>query len=143
MKWNEQYSKEQEPTLDAIADYIQSPLWHSLRSFLEESYGVLPSVEYSRCAAAPGWNVKYKRGSRALCTLYPRAGYFTCMVSVGRKETVQAELLLPSFDPYLQALYQKADVFNGGRWLMIDVISELVLENVKELIQLRVKPTKQ
>lgn len=104
-----------------------------------------PTVFYPvwSTAGAPGWNVKYKKGSRALCTLYPRLGYFTCMVSVGRKETVQAELLLPSFDPYLQALYQKADVFNGGRWLMIDVISEPVLENVKELIQLRVKPNKQ
>ena len=70
MKWNEQYSREQEPTLDAIANYIQNPLWQSLRSFLEESYGVLPSVEYSRCA---GVECKIQEGKP--CAVYPVSSF--------------------------------------------------------------------
>lgn len=140
MHWNEEYTKAVEPDLKKIGAYIASPLWDELRAYLEEAYGVLPVVEYSICSGAPGWNVKYKKSGRSLCTLYPAAGYFTCLVTIGNRECVEAELLLPCCTEYVQALYGRSGGVNGARWLMVDVTSPEILADVKALIGTRRKP---
>lgn len=139
MSWSEQYTKADRPEPVQIGAYIASPLWEDLRSYLEATYAVAPSVEHSVCSGAPGWNVKYKRGSRALCTLYPARGYFTCMVSIGAKEAMEAELLLAGCTDYVRDLYWNSRPFNSGRWLMIEVRSPDILRDVKVLIGTRVK----
>lgn len=108
-------------------------------SHLETSYGVLPHIEHSICCGAPGWNVKYKKGSRALCTLYPAEGYFTAMVSVGSREAMEVEGMLCACTDYLRELYWQTRPWNGGRWLMIQVRTPEILRDVKGLIALRVK----
>ncbi len=140
MNWNQRYSKNQQPSLGEIASFIDSPLWGDLCTWAETSYGIAPKVEHSICSGAPGWNVKYKKGGRALCTLYPDDGAFTAMVTVGSKEAQEAELLLPTFSDYLRELYARTSEFNGARWLMIRVTDPRVLEDVKTLIRLRVAP---
>ena len=140
MSWNQRYPKSQQPSLSEIAAYIDSPLWGDLCAWAEATYGIAPKVEHSICSGAPGWNVKYKKGGRALCTLYPDEGAFTAMVTVGSKEAAEAELLLPTFSDYLRELYDRTREFNGARWLMIRVSDPRVLEDVKTLIRLRVAP---
>ena len=57
--------------------------------------------------------MKYKKGSRAVCTLYPEEGYFICMVSVGAKEAPEAELALNGCTAYVRQLYHDTTPFNG------------------------------
>lgn len=140
MGWIETYNRDDKPEFEAICRYVDNPCWDELCGFLEETYAVKPIIEYSICSGAPGWNVKYKKSGRALCTLYPNQGYFTCLVSIGRKEASEAEFLLTSFGSYMQDLYKNTNVFNGGRWLMIDVTAEEICAEAKELICLRVRP---
>lgn len=142
MDWNQLYPKLHRPELAEIAAYIASPLWDELCAHLEERYGVLPQVEHSVCSGAPGWNVKYKKGSRALCTLYPAPGYFTALVSVGSHEAMEAELLLCTCTQEVQTLYRNTRVFNGGRWLMLEVRTPEVLSDLEQLVALRVKKRK-
>lgn len=142
MNWNELYPNDSPPTLSAISAYIKSPLWDGLCAYLERIYGVSPTVEHSVCSGAPGWNLKYKKSGRALCTLYPARDFFTCLVSIGSREAMEAELLLSASTDYLQTLYWNAKPFNGSRWLMIEVTSQEILEDVKMLIALRAKKKK-
>ncbi|MDF2838971.1 MAG: hypothetical protein K0S60_674 [Evtepia sp.] len=142
MNWNVQFPQTLKPELSEINAHIDNSLWMQLLEYLSTTYEVNPSTEYSRCSGAPGWNVKYKKGSKALCTLYPNKGYFTCLVSVGSKQAMGAELMLGTCTEYLSNLYWNARPFNGGRWLMIDVTSQEILNDVKRLIALRVKPKK-
>ena len=140
MNWFERYPKSQQPTLQEIAEFIASPLWSGLCSWAEQAYAIAPKVEHSTCSGAPGWNVKYKKSGRALCTLYPEAGAFTALVTVGAKEAQEAELLLPLCSEYLRELYTRAGALNGARWLMIRVTDPRILADVKSLIRLRVMP---
>ncbi len=142
MKWIDAYTKENKPEFEEISSYVESQVWDELCKFIEDTYMVFPSIEYSTCSGAPGWNVKYKKSSRALCTLYPNKGYFTCLVSIGRKEAPEAEFILSSFSDYLQELYKNTSVFNGSRWLMIDVTTPQICGEVKELLSIRVHPPK-
>ncbi len=140
MQWHERYSQAQEPSLSDIALWVGSPLWEQLRDWVEDTYQTVPSVEYSRCSGAAGWNVKYKKGSRPLCVLYPRQGYFICMVSIGAKLIPQLEPILSTYSPDLQALYERSGSFQGGKWLMVDVKTPEHLDDVKRLMLLRAKP---
>lgn len=139
MNWNEQYPKAVQPNLVDISGYIGNPLWQELCGNLESRYKVEPKVEHSICSGAPGWNVKYKKSGRSLCTLYPHDGFFTALVCIGSKEQAEAELLLTNCCSYLQELYEKTDCFNGTRWLMIDVTDAEILTGVLLLIDTRVQ----
>lgn len=130
----------QAPDFEAVSREVNSPLWDALCAFLQECYGVSPQLEYSKCAMAMGWNVKYRRGGRALCTLYPDRGTFTCMISVGKRETPEVELILDRLTPYVQELYRAAKPYQFGRWLMIQVTAPEILADVKTLLLIREKP---
>lgn len=140
MNWNQLYSKSQQPSAGEIASFIDTPLWGEFCAWAESTYGIEPKVDHSICSGAPGWNIKYRKGGRALCTLYPDEGEFTAMVTVGAKEAAEAELLLPTLSDYLRELYGRTREFNGARWLMIRITDARVLEDVKTLIRLRVAP---
>lgn len=142
MSWNEMYPKAIQPAMSEIERFIGDPLWSELCSYIETTYTALPKVEHSICSSVPGWNVKYKKGGRSLCTLYPNEGYFTALVCIGVKEQREAELLLNLCCTYLQELYKNAKPFNGSRWLMIDVTDKEVLENTKQLISTRISTKK-
>ena len=85
MTWAELYSEAARPTLEEIDAYAHTPLWPQLRAYLAAAYGAGPRLEYSRCGLEPGWNVKFRRGSKSLCTVYLRPGFVTAMVSVAPK----------------------------------------------------------
>ncbi|RDB65977.1 hypothetical protein C1876_15140 [Eggerthella sinensis] len=138
--WHELFPLDREPSMGDIVAYIDNPLWDSFTAFIDETYGAQPRIEYSRCGGAPGWNVKYKARSRALCTVYPHDGFFICMVSVGSKEKEEAEALVAVADPHVRAVYERSADSSMGRWLMIEVTSEAILRDAEALLLLRAAP---
>lgn len=130
------------PTMEMIGAYIGSPQWDSLCNYIEVQYQVKPMIEYSCCSGQPGWNVKYKKAGRSLCTLYPMEGYYIALVVIGEKERERTELELPFFTNYLQQLYQDTRIFMNQKWLMIRVTNQDILEDVKQCITIR-RPVKQ
>jgi hypothetical protein len=77
---------------------------------------VKPKLSYSGCSmdggAWKGWNVKYKKSGKVLCSLYPKQGYFLALV------------------PF------------EGNSNAFEVSDEDVLREVKDLIALRVSSQK-
>ena len=144
MEWNQLFDSAREPEIADITAYIGEGelLYTELRSYLESSYNVKPKASYSSCSAQPGWNIKYQKSGKSLCTIYPMEGFFIVLVVIGAKEAAEAEagVTLGAFTPYLQELYQNTPFSIGGRWLMIRVTNPEILEDVKKLIALRVKP---
>lgn len=67
-------------------------------------------MDYSTCSFQPGWNVKYKKGGKSLCTLYPMDGYFIALVVVGPKEEEEVKICMDAglFTTYVKELYDKA-----------------------------------
>lgn len=139
MDWANLYTADKQPTEVEIAEYVGSSLWHDINKFLQENYVVQPKYSYSTCSGQPGWNVKYQKAGRSLCTLYPMPGFFIALVVIGAKEELEAEPVLLECDESIQKMYKKTAPLLGGRWLMIHVTSEKILDDVKQLIQLRRK----
>ena len=143
MQWNELFSKEQEPSVGQVGEYINTSLWDSLDSHIQQTFNVKPKLSYSGCSMDDGlwkgWNVKYKKSGKSLCTLYPKQGYLLLLVPVGQKEMTEAELLIPLCTEYTQNLFNQATTGHIGKFLAFEIKDEDVLQDVKNLIALRVK----
>lgn len=140
MKWTQLFPMDRKPSMEELDQYAGNPLWPELRQYLKDTYGAEPRMDYSRCGLEPGWNVKFKKGSKALATVYLRPGYVTAMVSVAPKDESAAEGALLGCTEYTQTLYRNTASSKMGRWLMMDLTSSEVLEDVKALLAVRMKP---
>lgn len=138
--WTQLFPMDRKPSVEELDQYADNPLWPELRQYLKDAYGAGPRMDYSRCGLEPGWNVKFKKGSKALATVYLRPGYVTAMVSVAPKDEGAAEGVLLTCTEYTQTLYRNTASSKMGRWLMIDLTSSEILEDIKALLALRVKP---
>lgn len=143
MKWNEVFNADHIPSDDEIREYLgdAKSLWNELTSYIEEAYQVKPKVAYSKCSAQPGWNVKYHKSSKSLCTLYPMEGYFIALVVVGPKEEEEVKMDMDAglFTTYVKELYDKTVYSGMGRWLMIEVKDKAVLNDIKYLLGIRIR----
>lgn len=139
INWSNLYTLDNKPTIAEIGSYIDTPHWLALCDFIEKKYLAVPKVEYSKCSMARGWNVKYKKGGKAICTLYPNKHYFTCLIVIADKNQPDAEFILPTCEEYVQTIYSKTKSVMGGKWLVLDITNDKILNNVKELIYLRMK----
>ncbi len=78
MQWHEVFHGDQEPTEQQIKDFIATPLAGLIRSFNAD----LPDKTqktYSRCSMGDGywmgWNIKFQKSGKSLCTVYPKQGF--------------------------------------------------------------------
>ena len=70
----------------------------------------------------------------------PAAWVLTAMVSVAPKDEEAAQMVLLTCTAETQAVYHRSAASKMGRWLMLDITSPEMLEDVKALLAVRVKP---
>lgn len=109
------------PTLDDLGAYIRNPVFSQFCAELMETYSCKEKIEYSACSMEKGWNVKFRKSGKTLCTIYPREQYFTVMLVIGRKEKDAFEAMLPDCCPAMREIYDRTREGGGQRWLMIDL----------------------
>jgi hypothetical protein len=137
MLWSEAFLKDNPPQYCQIQSFINSNLLDELLSHMQNRYGLTYQIQYSSCPMQRGWNLKFKKGGRSLCTLYPMEGYFIALVVIGEKELPAVNSLYPFMSSYVQDLYSKTPFSCGGKWLMLQITDEAVLRDVTQLIQMR------
>ncbi|MCR2032262.1 DUF3788 domain-containing protein [Anaerofustis stercorihominis] len=140
MEWKEIYPIDQKPTDKELSDYMISPLYEELCKYLSDEFNAKRSVEYSKCSAIPGWNIKYKKGSKSLCVVYPEKNIPKVMVVIGNKLETEAEAIIYTSSDYVMNRYKESKSNSGlGTWLVLDLLNEEVLSDIKRLIELKVK----
>ena len=137
MDWNVLYSKEKSPSLEQVTEYINNSLWTDFNNRIQSTYRIRFWMEHSRCSMQAGWNIKYKKGGKSLCTLYPMQGYFIALVVVGSRELTEAEFLMPQCSDYVQTVFKNTKTGNGQKWLMLEVRDRGIMDDVFSLINLR------
>jgi len=134
-----------EPSMDEITLYIDEKgrkNWLEMIGFIEGNFKTKQQIDYSTCSGKPGWNLKYKKSGKALCTIYPEKDSFTVLLVLGRKERAVFEETREDYCPYINDLYDQCTLFNGTKWLMIEVTSNSILEDVEELIKMKTRKVK-
>ncbi|HJB15584.1 MAG TPA: DUF3788 domain-containing protein [Candidatus Blautia excrementipullorum] len=109
------------PSIKEIGEYINNPVFLQFCMHIKEQYGCSEKTEFSSCSWMPGWNIKFKKSGKNLCTLYPHEGFFTVLVVVGQKEKTIVEEILPECNSELREIYKQTKAGNGQKWLMLDL----------------------
>lgn len=126
------------PTLKEIEEYIRNPLFEKFCSTLKEKYQCREKIEYSSCSWERGWNIKFKKSGKNLCTIYPRESFFTILIVIGKKDRESVEAILPDCTETLRNIYRQTREGNGQKWLMIDLQDEDTLyDDVFRLITIK------
>lgn len=113
--------KEYCPTLEEIGQFINNAVFSQFCAEIKAKYKCKEKIEFSSCSWENGWNVKFRKSGKSLCTIYPRDGYFTVLVVIGEKEREAVETILPECTPELRDIYDQTKLGNGQKWLMIDL----------------------
>ena len=135
------FTKEHQPSESQIREFVGCPLWEDLDAHLRQEYNVTPKISHSSCAMDSGmwkgWNVKYQKSGKALCTLYPKQGYIQSLVPVSLQDLGEAELMLPTFTAYTQDLFTQSATGRNGKSLAFMVEDQGVLQDMKNIVALR------
>lgn len=126
------------PTLEEIGEYIKNPMFTQFCTDMKTRYNCNEKIEFSSCSWEFGWNVKFKKSGKNLCTIYPREGYFTILVVIGQKEMEAVHAVLQECTPELRYIYMQTKTGNGQKWLMIDLEDkEKMYSDIFRLIDIR------
>jgi len=93
----EMFAKDVPPTDSEVKDFVGTELFTDLHNHVCDRYKVKPKMAYSNCAMDNniwrGWNIKYKKSGKSLCTIYPQQGYFLVLVP-GKSFEVRTDEIL-------------------------------------------------
>lgn len=145
MIWHELYSKDKEPNMNEIANYIgdAKDLWLVLTSYIETTYNTKPKLTYSGCGMKPGWNIKYQKSGQAFGTFYPEKNSFSAMVVISYKLVGQMDEILPTLSNAMAELWSKADDYMRiGKWMMIQFTDQIQVEDYKKILAVKLPPKK-
>ncbi len=129
-------NKQKPPTLYDINQYVNNEVWENLYANIVRKYNVKPTFEYSGCVM-PGWNIKFKKSGKNLCTVYPYENYVTVLVVIGAREKQSFEALLPSLHPHIKEVVANSQEGMGQLWLFIPLEDKEILADLERCIDLR------
>ena len=72
------------PAIEEIGEYVGNPVFMDFCTEIKNVYNCKEKIEYSSCSWERGWNIKFKKAGKALCTIYPRECYITVLVRCRR-----------------------------------------------------------
>lgn len=65
------HNKNYIPALEEMVEYINNPVFLLFCNDVKTKYNCKESIEFSSCSWEYGWNVKFKKSGKTLCTIYP------------------------------------------------------------------------
>jgi len=125
------------PSFDEITGYINLPvraIWMDLNAFIQETFRAAPKITYSTCAGKPGWNVKYQKSGKSICTLYPDKDCLIALVVIKVEMAEMLKCAQPALHPLILNMIHTGKPFNNTFWLMIPLEDQAVLESLKDLL---------
>lgn len=118
--------------------------WEKIEEFIHQNYlmDVLWNPGGKSGTLVSHYECKFRRSGRTLCALYTKEGCFGFLLIFGKAEREKFESTRNEFSAYVQKEYDAAHTYHDGKWVMLDLIDDSHLEEVKKLIQIKRKPNR-
>jgi hypothetical protein len=135
--------KAREPTEEEMVSFMgerAKEAWLETRQFLEDRHDLVRETMFY--GAKYGWTVRYRKGGKTLCSLFPEKGGFTVLIVLGRKESEKALSSGGELSSKIRKLLGDTEQLQDGRWLWIRLLTTSDTDDVKKLLQIKIKPKK-
>ncbi len=127
--------KAHQPTSEEIEAAIEpwQQAWQDLAAYVRETYAA--KEDFGFYGKNYGWALRFRKGGKALLSLYPVQGGFTIQAILGEAHVAEA-LKLP-LGEHVQQIITGAHPYPEGRWLFIPVMTAQDLDDVKTLLAVK------
>lgn len=137
-------NKAERPTDISVRNWIgkeQYKYWEEIVRFIDENYSeVFTKEDWVYGGIKHGWGLRFKK-SKSFCTLIPENKCLKIVIVFGAGERVKAEEILSELNPAIQKLYNDAETYHDGKWILIPVDGK-VIKDIKKLLIVKRKPKK-
>jgi hypothetical protein len=113
--------------------------WLEIRQFIEDRYDLVPETIFY--GTKYGWTIRYRKGGKTLCSLFPERGGFTVLIVLSKKESEKALSIRDELNTKTHKLLGSTEPSHDGRWLWIRLLTTSDINDVKKLLQIK-KPKK-
>ncbi|MHA2066006.1 MAG: DUF3788 domain-containing protein [Candidatus Thorarchaeota archaeon] len=132
-----------EPTSEDIVRFIKGKRavvsWKRLQEYLSLHYNLhVPELQFG--GQKYGWCIRYRRGGKTLCTLYPEIGGFTILIVYGRKEVETFMERQSEISDQLVTQFKETKQFHDGKWLWIQLRDSTLLDDLKIMLAIKRRP---
>ena len=108
-------------------------LWDTLERFVAENYRT--KRDFAFYGKNYGWAVRFRKGGKALLSMYPGEGSFTVQIVLGETPASKASSL--RLGKNAKNVLESAHQFPEGRWLFIRVSSKKDIRDIQQLLLLK------
>jgi len=132
--------KERQPTMQEIFVSIgaKRKSWERLAQFIADNYRV--KGDFAFYGKNYGWALRFRKGGKALASIYPGKDSFTVQIVLGETLVEKASGL--KLGRNVRKVLENAHQFPEGRWLFIRVESQQDITDVQQLLVLKARPLK-
>jgi hypothetical protein len=135
--------KTREPTAEEMLSFMgerAKEAWLEIRRFIEDRYDLVPETIFY--GTKYGWTIRYRKGGKTLCSLFPEKGGFTVLIVLGKKESKKALSIRDELSSKICVLLADTEQLHDGRWLWIRLLRTSDTDDVKKLLGIKRKPKK-
>jgi len=133
--------KTRKPTEEEMMNFIGEPgkeAWSELRQFIEDHYDLVSETVFY--GVKYGWTIRYRKGGKTLCSLFPENGGFTVLIVLGKEESEKALSMTQELSSRTRTLLTDTKQLHDGRWLWIRLLKTRDASDVKKLLQIKRRP---
>lgn len=90
------------------------------------------------------WTYEYKlrKGEKTLCACYFKENILGFMIIFGKYERAKVEEIRNELSSYVLEIYDNAQTFHDGKWVMFNITDYSILGDLKKLLFIKRKPNK-
>ncbi len=131
------------PSAEQLSQLLGAQLyeiWQKLCDLIEKEY----DTERLWNKGGKDWTYeyKYRRGGKTLCALYARENRLGFMVVLGKDERVKFENDRDNFTKEVQSVYDGAQTFYDGKWVMFEPSDSSLFDDFIKLLKIKRKPNR-
>lgn len=113
--------------------------WKKLFKFINENYEGVFKLDDWLFGGKHGWYLRIKK-SKSFCSFIPEKNRFLILIVFGGEERKKTELILKELNPAICKKYKEAKTYHDGKWLVIDVDRDEIIDDIKKLLIIKRKP---
>ena len=116
--------------------------WKQVAGLIDRNYPGLFVPDWLFGGKKHGWSLRYKKG-KSFCTLVPEKDRCALVIVFGAEERQRMEAVKEKLSPESRGEYERAATYHDGKWVLLRVDSDSVVEDVRLLLAVKRKPKTQ
>ncbi len=112
--------------------------WCDINDFILKNYNM--DILWDSGGKTGIYELKYRRGGKTLCALYPKEQGIRVLIILGKVERDKFESSREDFSEYINNFYDNTKQYHDGKWLYLDKINDEIVKDIEKLLLIKKKP---